>query len=67
MLRYGTKGTVLIFQETERRENIVDAQPRSQVMDEAHLAERFLHMSGGSEYEGGERARAHVRSAAAPI
>jgi hypothetical protein len=55
LLCYRTKRTVLIFQEAERRENVVDAQPRSQVMDNAHLAERFLQMSGGCEYESGDR------------
>src|SRR5262249_11759389 len=60
LLCYGTKGTVLIWQKAERRENVVDAQPRSQVMDKAHLAERFLHMSGACEYEGGERPRVRM-------
>src|SRR5215468_8255794 len=60
LLCYRTKGTVLIFQEAERRENVVDAQPRSQVMDNPHLAERFLQMSGACEYESGDSARVRM-------
>src|SRR5215471_17424657 len=60
LLCYRTEGTVLILQEAERRENVVDAQPRSQVMDKAHAAERFLQMSDGSEYESGDRARVRM-------
>src|SRR5262249_36421017 len=60
LLCYRTKGTILLFQEAERRENVVDAQPRSQLMDKAHLAERFLQMSGGCECESGDRARVRM-------
>src|SRR5262249_43277104 len=55
LLCYQTKRMLLISQEAERRENVVDAQPRSQVMDKAHFAERFFRMSGGCEYESGDR------------
>src|SRR5262245_29580947 len=57
LLCYRTKRMPLISQEAERRENVVDAQPRSQVMDKAHFAERSLRMSGGCEYESRDRAR----------
>src|SRR5262245_63732042 len=61
LLCYRTKRMLLISQEAERRENVVDAQPRSQVMNKAHLAERFLRMSGGCEYESRDRARIRMR------